>query len=105
MFTDRKVIDPRMVALRKKVKARGVPGYKDTEAKVTVTTKGGKTYSIYVDTPKGDPRNPPTDQELEDKFRSLARGVLAESKTDRLVKTVWNLEKLGNMRQLVRLCF
>jgi 2-methylcitrate dehydratase PrpD len=105
MFTDRKVLDPRMTALRKRVKARGVPGYKDTEAKVTVTAKGGKAYSIYVDIPKGDPRNPPTDQELEEKFRSLAPLVLSKSKTDRLVKTIWNLEKLGNIRQLIRLCY
>jgi len=103
-FTDRKVVDPRLVALRKKVKARAVPGYKDTEAKVTVTTKGGKTYSIYVDTPKGDPRNPPADRELEEKFRTLAPVALSKSKIDRLVKTIWNLEKLGNLRQLVRLC-
>ncbi len=105
MFTDRKVLDPQMVALRKKVKARGVPGYKDTEAKVTVTTKEGKTYSIYVDIPKGDPRNPPTDKEMEEKFRSLTAGVFAQPKMDRLVKTIWNLEKLGNIRQLIRLCF
>ncbi|NWF54982.1 MAG: MmgE/PrpD family protein [Syntrophaceae bacterium] len=105
MFTDRKVLDPRMVALRKKVKARGVPGYKDTEAKVTVTTKEGKTYSIHVDIPKGDPRNPPNDKEMEEKFRSLAGGVLAKPKRDRLVKTIWGLEKLGNIRQLTRLCF
>ena len=103
MFTDRKVVDPRMTALMKKVKARGVPGYKDTEAKVTVTVKGGKTYSIYVDIPKGDPRNPPTDKELEEKFRSLVPGVLSKPKTDRLVKTIWNLEKLGNIRSLIRL--
>ena len=104
MFTDRKVLDPRMVALRKRVKARTVPGYEDTQAKVTITAKGGKTYSAYVDTPKGDPRNPPTDQELEEKFRTLAPVALSKPKMDRLVKTIWSLEKLGNLRQLVRLC-
>ena len=103
-FTDRKVVEPRMTALMKKVKARGIPGYKDTEAKVTVTTKGGKTYSLYVDTPKGDPRNPPTDKELEEKFRSLAPLALPRPKMDRLVKAIWSLERLDSVRQLVRLC-
>jgi 2-methylcitrate dehydratase PrpD len=105
MFTDRKVLDPKMVALRKKVRARIVPGYEDTQAKVSITAKGGKTYTAYVDTPKGDPRNPPTDQELEEKFRTLAPVALSKPKMDRLVKTVWNLEKVGNVRQLVRLCY
>jgi 2-methylcitrate dehydratase PrpD len=105
MFTDKKVQDPQMVALRKKVKAKVVPGYKDTEAKVTITAKGGKKYSAYVDTPKGDPRNPPTDEELENKFRSLAPSVLPQPRVDRLVETIWSLEKLGNVRQLIRLCY
>jgi 2-methylcitrate dehydratase PrpD len=105
MFTDKKVQDPQMVALRKKVKAKVISGYKDTEAKVTITAKGGKKYSAYVDTPKGDPRNPPTDEELENKFRSLAPSVLPKPKIDRLVQTIWNMEKLGNIRQLIRLCY
>jgi 2-methylcitrate dehydratase len=104
MFNDKKVLDPKMVALRKKVKARVVSTYKDTEANVTITTKGGKKYSAYVDTPKGDPRNPPTDQELEGKFRSLAPSVLSKPKMERLIKTIWNLEKVGNIRQVIRLC-
>jgi len=104
MFTDRKVLDPKMVALRRKVKARVVPRFKDTEARVTITTKAGKKYSASVDRPKGDPRNPPTDRELEDKFRSLAAFVLPQRKIESLVKTIWSLDKLPNMRQLVRLC-
>ena len=105
MFTDKKVLDPQMVALRKKVRARVVPGYKDTEAKVSITTKAGKRFSTYVDIPKGDPRNPPTDKELESKFRSLALAVLPTPKIDRLIKTIWRLERLGNVRELIRLCY
>lgn len=105
MFTDKRVLDPRMVALRKRVKARVVRGYKDTEANVSITTKGGKKYSAYVDIPKGDPRNPPTDKELESKFRSLAPSVLPKPKIDRLIKTIWRLEKVGNVRELIRLCY
>ena len=104
MFTDRKVLGPKMVALRKKVRARMIPRFKDTEARVTITTKEGKKYSAYVDRPKGDPRNPPTDQELEDKFRSLAAFVLSQRRIDSLVKTIWRLEKVPNIRQLIRLC-
>jgi 2-methylcitrate dehydratase len=94
-----------MVALRQKVKARIIPGFKDTEARVTITSKGGKKYSAYVDRPKGDPRNPPTDRELENKFRSLAAFALPKPKIDRLIRTLWNLEKIGNVRQLIRLCY
>jgi len=58
-----------------------------------------------VDTPKGDPRKPPTNQELEEKSRILAPVALSKPKMDRLVKTIWGLEKLRNLRQLIRLCY
>ncbi len=104
MFTDRRVLDPKMVSLRKKVQATVLPGLKDTEAWVTVTTKDGKKYSTFVNRPKGDPRNPPTDQELEEKFRTLAAFVLPARKIDRLVEMIWKLEKIEDLRQLIRSC-
>ncbi len=104
MFTDPRVLKPEMVALRKKVKAVVNPRLKDTEARVTVTVKGGKRYFAAVDCPKGDPRNPLTDEDLEYKFRSLASGVLSKGKIDSLVKLLWNLEKVTDIRQVVRLC-
>ncbi len=105
MFTDKRVLDPKMVALRKKVKARVVPKYSDTEAKVTITAKGGKKYSMFINTPKGDPRNPPSDEELEAKFRSLAPAVLPKPKMERLIDSLWKMEKIQNIRQLIRLCY
>ena len=93
-----------MVALRKKVNARIIAKFKDTEARVTITTKGGEKYSAHVDKPKGDPRNPLTDQEMEYKFRALAANVLPQKKIDSLVEMIWNLEKVNNLRHLIRLC-
>jgi 2-methylcitrate dehydratase PrpD len=104
LFTDKKVQDPQMVALRKKVKARIDPALKDTEARVTITTQDGKKYSTFIDKPKGDPRNPPTDSELENKFRSLAIHILPPKKIDALIEMIWNLEKVKNLGQLIRLC-
>ncbi len=104
MFNDKKVVDPKLVALQKKVRAKVVPGYSETEAKVTITTKAGKKYSAFVNTPKGDPRNPPTDRELEDKFRTLAAFILPKAKIDLLVKAVWALDRIENIRHLIRLC-
>ncbi len=104
MFTDERVLDPQMVALRKKVKAQIIPEFKDTEARVSITTKDGQRYTSHVTTPKGDPRNPPSDQELEDKFHSLAAFILPEAKIKRLAKVIWNLEELKDIRNLIRLC-
>lgn len=104
MFTEKRVRDPKMVALRKKVKARVVPRFKETEAKVTVVMKDGGKYSLLIDCPKGDPGNPPTDQDLEYKFRSLAGMALSKAKVDSLVKVIWGLDRLKDIRTLIRAC-
>jgi 2-methylcitrate dehydratase PrpD len=104
MFTDRKVQSPQLVAMRKKVKARIDPELKDTEARVTITTRDGKKYSTFIDKPKGDPRNPPADSELEKKFRALAPQNLPRKRIDALIEMIWHLEKVKNLGQLLRLC-
>ena len=101
-FTDKKVQSSQMVALRKKVRARVNPALKDTEARVTIATKDGKKYSTFINKPKGDPRNPPTDSELENKFRSLAVNILPQRKIDALIEMIWNLDKVKNLGRLLQ---
>jgi 2-methylcitrate dehydratase PrpD len=57
----------------------------------------------YVDIPKGDPKNPPTDRELENKFCSMASSVLSKLQIGRLIKLIWNLEKIEDIRKLFRI--
>lgn len=103
-FTDKKVQNPQMIALRKKVKTRINANLKDTEARVTITTGDGRKYSAFIDKPKGDPRNPPSDSELENKFRSLAIPVLPQRQIEALIETIWKLDKVKNLGHLIRLC-
>ncbi len=53
--------------------------------------------------PKGDPRNPLTDQEIEEKFAALADGVLSTSAQKKLKDAIWNLEKLSSVTKLMAL--
>lgn len=58
-------------------------------AKVTITTKNG-IFSKRVEYPKGEPENPLTQQELEDKFRGLAMyGGLTASECEGIINEVW----------------
>lgn len=57
-------------------------------AEVTVTTKNG-VFSKRVDYPKGEPENPMSQQELEDKFRGLAMyGGLSPQECDEVIEEV-----------------
>ncbi len=72
-------------------------------ASVEVTLRDGRKVSGRVDFPKGDARKPLTEQELLDKFASLARGVVGEEKVKRIQETVFVLEKIGAVEELVQL--
>ena len=68
-----------------------------------ITAKDGRTFSKQLDYPKGDPRNPLSDAEIEEKFRALAEGVLSEKAQKKLVDAIWNLEKIGSVSKLMAL--
>ena len=49
-------------------------------------------------------RNPLTDDEIEQKFDALAERFISSNVRARLKRTVWNLEKLGAVTELMALC-
>ncbi len=71
---------------------------------VSVRTTDEREFKEQLDYPKGDPRNPLTDQEIEEKFDALAAPVLSEDARARLKDAVWNLEKLDSVTALMDLC-
>ncbi len=70
---------------------------------VNITTTDGRTFTKQLDYPKGDPRNPLTDAEIEEKFAALAEGVLSEGAQKKLKNAIWNLEKVGSVSKLMAL--
>ncbi len=70
---------------------------------VNITVTDGAVFSKQLDFPKGDPRNPLTDSEIEEKFAALAEGVLSASAQKKLKDAIWNLEKLRSVSKLLAL--
>lgn len=57
---------------------------------VTITMDDGTIIKQRVDFPKGEPENPLTQQELEEKFRSLAIfGRLTKEECDEVIEEIW----------------
>ncbi|MEE9133392.1 MAG: MmgE/PrpD family protein [Gemmatimonadota bacterium] len=71
---------------------------------VKITTTDGEEFSEQLDYPKGDPRNPVSDQEIEEKFDALAAPVLSDDARKRLKDAVWNLEQLDSVTTLMDMC-
>lgn len=70
---------------------------------VHIDTTDGRSFNKQLDYPKGDPRNPLTDLEIEEKFSALADGVLSERAQKRVKETVWNLEHVDSVSDLMAL--
>jgi 2-methylcitrate dehydratase len=107
-FTPQKIMDATIRAQLKKVSVVA-----DAEIEkvfpalqrvvVTIRTTEGKEFARQLDYPKGDPRNPLTDHEIEEKFAALAGPVMGKAAQKKIMKAVWDLEKLESVRELMKL--
>ncbi len=107
-FEMKKIMDPTIRAQLKKVEVVADPEIEKVfpalqRVIVNLTTTDGRTFSKQLDYPKGDPRNPLSDAEVEEKFTALAEGVLPESTQKKLKHAIWNLEKLDSVSRLMAL--
>ena len=107
-FEMKKIMDPVIRAQLKKVEVVADPEIEKVfpalqRVIVNITTTDGRKFSKQLDYPKGDPRNPLSDAEIEEKFRALAEGVLSAKAQDKLIDAIWNLEKCGSVSKLMAL--
>ena len=68
-----------------------------------VVTNSGERYSTQVAYHKGHYRNPLTDSELEDKFRSLASEHLSPDRISALLQCLWRIDEAPDLGELFRL--
>ena len=71
--------------------------------KVPITTADGKPFTKRVDVPKGDPRDPMTQDEIAIKFGALGRDVVGESCCNEIGQTVMHLDELSSVDELMQL--
>lgn len=71
--------------------------------RVTVVLDNGKHHVREVQFPKGDPRNPLTDDDLARKFRGLAGTVLTPAQQERTIDVALNLRR-HSVADLITAC-
>jgi 2-methylcitrate dehydratase len=107
-FEMKKIMDPMIRAQLKKVEVVADPEIEKVfpalqRVIVNLTASDGRTFTKQLDYPKGDPRNPLTDAEVEEKFAALAEGVLSQGAQKKLKDAIWNLELVGSVSKLMGL--
>jgi len=77
------------------------PRVDGTGAAIEIRTLDGTVHTDRRAAPKGDPSDPLTRAEIEDKLRTAAAGFLPVDIVERIIELVGNLERLGNVRELI----
>jgi len=100
--------DPRLLDLvqRVKVSASEEANRRAPEAMlslVEVVTSSGERVMAEVAYHRGHYKNPMSDQEVEEKFRSLAYDLLTPSQTEALLERLWNLETVPGIGDVIRM--
>ena len=99
-FSDEKLNDPRIYEVIDKI--IGEPSQEFEKmfpakqpSRVVVTTNDGRMFEEYLEYPKGDPREPMTMDDLENKFNSLAGDKFDASAKKQLKETIFNCEEMN----------
>jgi 2-methylcitrate dehydratase len=107
-YGEKKFRDPKILDFLKKItvvedKTLSAMYPEAVANRVTVKLASGKIVSKQVDYHKGHPKNPMSDQEVEEKFQKLSRKYLDKNRARRIVRAVWNLEKAKDVLKVVSL--
>lgn len=106
-YTPERVKDPKVLDLKSRVKSIPDPllderkkTTKAHSAEVEVETRDGRKFSEGVDYPPGDPGNPASQDQVEQKAMHYGSRVLGREKMENLIKTVNNLEGVADLNRL-----
>ena len=102
-YTDERVLDPAVAALRDKIRATVDTSVAEDAAEVSVTLRDGRSITESVEHATGAPENPMSDAHLENKFRTLARRVLSQSQADELLAALWALDTADDVTGVMAL--
>lgn len=72
-------------------------------ADVTITLKDGSTVNHFVEHVLGYPMRPMSHDDVENKARELIEPVMGESRATALIESVWNIEAMADIRELIPL--
>ena len=107
-FTPAKIMDPLIREQLNKIVVTADPDIEKVfpalqRVIVRIHTVDGREFMQQLDYPRGDPRNPLTDQEVEEKFEALAEPVMSASRRRRAMDAIWELEKQTSVTELMKL--
>lgn len=109
-FSREKMEDPRLKELIQTIKGEASKEFEDLfpekqPSRVTIRTREGQEFSVYLEYPKGDPREPMTEVDLDAKFNALSRGLLSTERRKMVREVIYaceDVEEVGEVMKVLR---
>lgn len=106
-FSPESIADPLVRELMRRVTVSEDKGYTEMypgniRSRITISMRSGRTISEETDFPRGHPRNPMTDAEVELKFSHLCSGAVSPETIGAIREAVWELDALPTVDRLMR---
>jgi 2-methylcitrate dehydratase len=107
-FREERVLDKALNPIMDKVKVVANQEFealfpKFQPSRVTITTNSGASHSTRVDVPKGDPRDPMTEEEIAVKFTALGGDVIGKEQCKKLQRFIMRIDRAGGLDELFEL--
>lgn len=107
-FKEERIRDQSLIPVMDKVKVVANDEFeslfpKFQPSRVTITTTDGRSYAKRVDVPKGDPRDPMTEDEIAVKFNALGHDVVGPQRCEELRRVIMNLDQEPRVDRLMTL--
>jgi 2-methylcitrate dehydratase len=105
-FEDERIKDPDLQKIMAKIKVNRNSEHNKQYPEafpclIEIKTKSGEAFTETVTYPKGHPKNPMTDSELEEKFRTLNSGFISDENVNEYINNIWNLDNLKDVSEIV----
>lgn len=102
-FSDEAVVRPDVRELMARINVVPDAGVPHTQAGATALTETGTTVKTWVDHARGTPGNKLSDEELREKFHTLADEVLGRDRAEQLADATFALTETGDVAGLLAL--
>jgi 2-methylcitrate dehydratase PrpD len=106
-YREDRLHDPRIFDFIKRVSARVDPEIEGMgaafrhAARVAITTRDGRSFKREILHRRGSPENPLKPEDVEYKFRHVARSCLTPANIDKVMQLVAKLDTLADTRELI----
>jgi len=102
-YEDSKVLDPKTVAMHKKIKPVIKPSMREDEAYAKLVLKNGQVFETYIEHATGSRENPMTLEGLKRKFLNVTKHIISKDQASELIDVMMNIEKEVNLDNIVRM--